>query len=100
VHLRPRLRRLVTVRLPLRLDFLARHPVILALRPILAVHHIRNDGIRIKLGKMAVIPRSDGHEVALSVNGINVRTLIKTNVVVTLVRILLRKLIHYLTHNK
>lgn len=75
VHVGTRRRGPVPIGIPHGLYFFRGHHVVfvLGVRFVFAtVHNLIDDFLGIKLGKMVVVPRGDGHVVAVAVDGVNV----------------------------
>ena len=75
VHIGARRRGPVTIGIPHRLYLFGSHHVVfvLGVRFVFAtIDNLVDDFLRVKLGEVVVVPRGDGHIVAVTVDGVNV----------------------------
>ena len=75
VHIGARRRGPIAIGIPHRLYLFGGHHVVfvLGVRFVFAtIHDLVDDFLRVKLGEVVVVPRGDGHIVAVTVDGVNV----------------------------
>jgi len=75
VHIGARRRGAVAIGIPHRLYLFGGHHVVFVLGVGLVfptIHDLVDDFLGVKLGEMVVVPRGDGHIVAVAIHGVNV----------------------------